>query len=90
MTLRELALELRAGMGPRARRAPRIEMPDVAIRALALIHPVARGVLPELGKRKNATSGKARRMLGWAPRSLRESLVACGESLIARGLVRRA
>jgi len=37
-------------------------------------------ILPELGKMKNASNEKAKRVLGWAPRSSEESIVATAES----------
>jgi hypothetical protein len=39
-------------------------------------------IVPELGKVKNATNEKAWRMLGWAPRSNEEAIVATAESLV--------
>jgi len=47
----------------------------------------ARQILPELGKVKNASHEKAKRLLGWAPRSNEESIVATAESLLRLGLV---
>ena len=43
---------------------------------------------PELGKLKNATSEKARRVLGWQPRSSEDAIVATAESLMRLGLLR--
>jgi len=37
---------------------------------------------------KNATNEKAKRMLGWAPRSNEEAVVATAESLVRLGLVK--
>jgi hypothetical protein len=45
-------------------------------------------ILPELGKKKNGTNEKARRMLGWAPRSSEEAIVATAESLVQLGLLK--
>ena len=45
-------------------------------------------ILPELGKMKNATNEKARRLLGWAPRSNEEAIVATAESLVRLGLLK--
>ena len=47
-------------------------------------------ILPELGKPKNATSEKARRLLGWAPRSNEEAIVATAESLVRLGLLKES
>ena len=44
---------------------------------------------PTLDKCKNATAGKARRMLGWSPRSNEDALVATAESLLRLGLLKR-
>jgi dihydroflavonol-4-reductase len=41
-----------------------------------------RQLLPNLGKVRNATSAKARRLLGWKPRSRDDAIVATAESLI--------
>jgi dihydroflavonol-4-reductase len=38
----------------------------------------------ELGQLKNASGRKAERVLGWAPRSREEALLASAESLLAR------
>jgi dihydroflavonol-4-reductase len=46
--------------------------------------------VPELGKYKNSTNEKARRLLGWAPRSNEEALVATAESMRRLGLLKGA
>jgi dihydroflavonol-4-reductase len=43
-----------------------------------------------LGKVKNATGEKARRLLGWTPRSNEEVIVATAESLEKRGLLKES
>jgi dihydroflavonol-4-reductase len=58
------------------------------IRTAALFDPAIKQILPELGKRKNATGEKAERMLGWSPRTREESIVATAESLIRLGLLK--
>jgi dihydroflavonol-4-reductase len=68
-------------MGPLARRVPTRELPDVLVRIGALFAPAMRQMLLEVGKVKNATSAKAKRVLGWSPRSAEEALVATAESL---------
>jgi dihydroflavonol-4-reductase len=45
-------------------------------------------IIPELGRPKNATNEKARRVLGWAPRSNEEALVATAESQVRLGLLK--
>ena len=87
VSLREIARILRERLGPVAKKVPRRELPDWFVRAFALVNPEVRQILPELGKRKNATSGKAQRMLGWKPRAMEEAVVSTAESLVRLGLV---
>jgi len=75
-------------MGASARRVPTRQLPNWLVRLAALRDPAVKQLLPELGKMKNATNEKARRMLGWAPRSNEESIVATAESLARLGLLK--
>jgi nucleoside-diphosphate-sugar epimerase len=88
ITLREIGLTLRARMGEAARRVPTRELPDWLVRLAALADPSLRQVVGELGKTKNATGDKARRLLGWAPRSREDALVATAESLMRLRLLK--
>ena len=58
------------------------------MRLAALRDPAVKQIVPELGKMKNATNEKARRVLGWAPRSNEEAIVATAESLVRLGLLK--
>lgn len=78
----EMSRVLRRRLGEAAKRAPTRELPDILIRLVALFNAQARESLPELGKIKNATSEKARRMLGWEPRGSEEAIVASAVSLL--------
>jgi nucleoside-diphosphate-sugar epimerase len=88
MSIREMALALRARLGAAARRVPTRELPDWLLRLAAFADPTVRQVLPELGKSKNATSAKAKRLLDWAPRSREDALVATAESLLRLGMLK--
>ena len=55
----------------------------------ALLDPSVKQILPELGKPKNATNQKAKRLLGWAPRSNEDAIVATAESLLALKLLKQ-
>ncbi|WP_434391215.1 NAD-dependent epimerase/dehydratase family protein [Melittangium boletus] len=87
LSLLEVAQVLRRRLGPRARKVPTRQFPDWLVRLSARWNPQVRAMLPELGKVKNATSEKARRLLGWNPRSNEEALVATAESLARFGLL---
>jgi hypothetical protein len=49
--------------------------------------PMARSIVHELGRVKNAGNEKAKRVLGWTPRSNEEAIVATAESFVRLGLV---
>ena len=90
MTIQEIALVLKARMGDAAARVPTRVLPDWVVRLISLMDPGVRQIVPELGKFKNATNEKARRVLGWAPRSNEDSLTATGESLVRLGLLKNS
>lgn len=88
MSFLDIAKTLKARMGEWGKRIPTRELPDWLLRMAALFVPDVRQVLPELGKTKNASNEKAKRMLGWTPRSNEDSLVATAESLARLGMVK--
>ncbi|HET9625584.1 MAG TPA: aldehyde reductase [Kofleriaceae bacterium] len=88
MTIREIALALKRRLGDAASKVPTRELPNWLLRVAALFDPAVKQILPELGKPKNGTSAKARRVLGWAPRSNEDAVVATAESLRALGLLK--
>ena len=87
MSMVEIAKTLKARMGAAAAKAPTRELPNWVVRLAALRDPALKLITPELGKRKNATNEKARRMLGWTPRSNEECIVATAQSLLRLGLL---
>jgi nucleoside-diphosphate-sugar epimerase len=88
MSLLAISKVLRERLGPAARKAPTRELPDWLVRIVGVFDPTARQIVPELGKMKNGTNEKAKRVLGWAPRSNEESIVAAAESLVRLGLLK--
>lgn len=88
MWMRELAQVLKDRLGPAAKRVPTGGIPDFLVRIAALADPAVAQILPEIGKVKNASNEKARRVLGWAPRTREDAIVATAESLIQLGLVK--
>jgi dihydroflavonol-4-reductase len=88
MSILEIAKVLKGHMGAFARRVPTRQLPDWLVRLAAMRDPAVKLILPELGKKKNATNEKARRLLGWAPRSNEEAIVATAESLVRLGLLK--
>lgn len=88
LSARQIARILKEGAGAAARKVPTRPLPTWLMRGIALFDPQVKAVLPELGKHKNASNEKARRMLGWAPRSASEAVLATARSLLELGLLK--
>jgi len=88
MWMVEMARVLKQHMGYSARRVPTRQLPNWMVKLASLRDPAVKLITPELGKVKNASNEKARRMLGWAPRSNADALTATAESLLRLGLLK--
>jgi nucleoside-diphosphate-sugar epimerase len=88
LSIVEIARILKRRMGAAAKRVPTMELPDFMVRLAAMRDPAVQQILPELGKRKDGSNAKARRVLGWTPRSNEECIVATAESMLALGLLK--
>jgi len=88
MSMLDIAHVLKSRMGASAKKVPTRELPNWLVRLAALRDPAIKQILPELGKRRNATHEKAARLLGWSPRSNEDAIVATAESLIRLGLLK--
>lgn len=89
LALIDIAALLRARLGGRAARVPRRQAPDWLVRALALVNREAREAAVHIGRRREASADKARRLLGWSPRAAEEAILATAESLLALGAAPR-
>jgi dihydroflavonol-4-reductase len=83
----QVAELLKRRMGKHAEKVSTRELPNAFIRAAALTSMAMKGLVPLLGVNLNATAEKARRCLGWAPRSPEEAILASAESLVRLGLL---
>jgi nucleoside-diphosphate-sugar epimerase len=89
MTVQQMAQALKDGMGDKAAKVSTRLLPNWLVRLAARFSTAAQQLAtPELGRHKNASNAKARRLLGWEPRPPDAALVATGESLIRLGLVK--
>jgi nucleoside-diphosphate-sugar epimerase len=88
LSLLDIAKILKKRLGTSARRVPTRQLPGWLVRLAAIWIPAVRAMAPELGKIKNSTNEKARSLLGWAPRSNEEAIVATTESLLRLGLLK--
>jgi dihydroflavonol-4-reductase len=83
----DVAKMLKQGLGDKAKKVPSIPVPDFVARMAALFDPIVRGRLFELGKKRPVSSENAKRVLGWTPRPVRETVLDTARSLQASGLV---
>ena len=86
--MKDMAKILKEGLGDKAK-VPSISIPDFLVRLFAILDPIVRGQLFNLGKRRLVSSDKARRMLGWTTRPTQETILDTARSLQAQGSVRR-
>jgi nucleoside-diphosphate-sugar epimerase len=87
MSILDMAKVLKRRMGASAKKVPTFQLPNWLVRLVALRDPLARSIVHELGRVKNASHEKARQVLGWTPRSNEEAIVATAESFVRLGLV---
>ena len=90
MLIHDIAKVLKHRMGEAGRRVPMRQLPNWLVRIAALRDPAVKQLLPELGKLKNGGNEKAKRLLGWAPRSSEEAIISCAESLLDLGLLKKS
>jgi dihydroflavonol-4-reductase len=84
----EVAQALKKGLGDKANKAPRFELPNWLARLLAKVKPEMQGVLPELGNKRHLDNQKSRRVFNWNPISSSDAVVATAESLEKLKLLR--
>ncbi len=90
MLIHDIAKLLKHRMGEAGKSVPTRRLPDWLVRIAALRDPAVKQVLPELGKLKNGTNEKAKRLLAWAPRSSEEAIISTAESLLDLGLLKKS
>ena len=88
VSLLEVGKIIKKGVGRAAKRVSTKQIPDFVMRLIAIFDPSVRGALPELGNNKTSSNAKAKRVLGWSPRSNEESILAAAESLVKLGLLK--
>ncbi|MBU6164810.1 MAG: NAD-dependent epimerase/dehydratase family protein [Alphaproteobacteria bacterium] len=86
--MREVAEVLKAGLGRQARRVPTRGLPDWLLKLLANFDATVKMVVPELGRRREASAAHAAERLGWQTRDEATTILDCARSLIEQGLVK--
>jgi dihydroflavonol-4-reductase len=84
----EIAKLLKERMGAAAANVSTRALPNLFVRSMALSNPAMKGLVPLLGADLDASGEKARRLLGWTPRSREDAIVASAESLVRLGLIK--
>ncbi len=79
---RDVARILREGL-PEARKVPVHELPDVLVRWAARRDPQLAMIIDELGVTRTVDSSKARTLLGWTPRDVRDTILDTARALLA-------
>ena len=87
MWMVDVAKVLCESMGAAADKVSTRVMPNWLVKLAALRDPTLKAIVPILGVNMNASSEKAKRLLGRAPRSREDAIVASGESLVRLGLI---
>lgn len=88
LKMREVADILRTQLGPQAHKVTTRNLPDWAVRVLALFNPMARLAAGELGSVRHQDASRAKAVLGWQTRPVEQSIVDAARSLIEFGLVK--
>jgi nucleoside-diphosphate-sugar epimerase len=88
MMVVEMAKALRERMPEATKKVPKRELPNFLLRIVGWFDPAVSLVVPQLGTKRKMTNEKAKRLLGWQPRSRVDALQATAESLISLGLVK--
>lgn len=87
LKMEQIGAIMRKGLGDRAKRVPTRRIPSFVLRIAARFDATARGIAPDLGVTKQISNDKARRVLGWQPRDLDQTIIDTAESMIATGVV---
>jgi nucleoside-diphosphate-sugar epimerase len=87
LTMLQVAQTLRNHLGDEARKVSTQVLSDDMVRAAANKNPVMLGMVKLLGVDMNVSHVKASSLLGWAPRTPEEAIIATAKSLIKLGLV---
>lgn len=88
LSLPEIAVLLKNKLGEKGENISVKKLPDWLVRVTALFSPTAKALVPLLGRYRNASNEKAKKLLGWQPRTNEEALLAAAECLFKFGHVK--
>jgi dihydroflavonol-4-reductase len=83
MWFSEVANTLRGKLPPAYdKKLPKGELPGWALKLMANINPAVKQVIPELNRERQVSNEKAKRILGWQPRTAEDAILSGAKSLI--------
>lgn len=82
LTLHDIALLLKQKLGEKAKQVPTKVLPNWVVQIAALFSLTAKDLVPQLNRIKNSNNEKAKKLLGWSPRSYEEAILASVESIL--------
>lgn len=88
MKMIEVADVLRANLGDNAKKVPKRKMPNWLLKAMALVRPEIKQLVPELGRVRGGNSKHAEQRLGWTMRSAEQTIIDTANGLIEKGIVK--
>ncbi len=86
LTYKQEAEILQKSLGSAAKKVSTKELPDFVIKVLALFKKDLRMPATFLGQNTACSNAKAKKLLGWQPRSAEEAIIATAKSMIDLGL----
>jgi len=87
MWMAEVADVLRENFPDYRKKLPKGVLPDWVLKAMTLINPPLKSVVPELGRERHCSNEKAKRILGWSPRAEEDAIIDGARSLIDHNVV---
>ena len=82
MSIISIARMLKGSLGEKAGKMPGRELPDWLVRLAGTFNKEMKPFLSELGKIKQISNEKAKRVLGWRPRSHDEAILSSIDSIL--------
>jgi nucleoside-diphosphate-sugar epimerase len=89
MSMQDMAITLKKRVPDLAKKTSTRKLPDFLLKILSLFDAEVAQVVPHLSKKVESTNEKAKRVLGWEPRSREDAVVAAAESLAKLGLAKK-
>ncbi|PTB62676.1 NAD(P)-binding protein [Trichoderma citrinoviride] len=87
LALIDVARIISQGRAERAKKVPTAELPSWVVRLAAIFSPAARQMVPVLDVIRPLNNEKAKKVLGWTPRSVRDTIIDTVDSLVDHGMV---